>query len=224
MVRNSFVNSRAAFGVVVAGSLATGANASDFTGYHSTTPLLYIYAACALDSEEATAEAQIAKCAPVKSRVEALAGDVIERFHVRARHRVEREFRDGIEEIERDARLSREQRKAVPNPILKYIECLGESVLETDKFREGLAISYFGIEEDCSNKELGGERQISSEAELQRIRVLYRRFARFGEYKVDQDNSLRNKYTRSAGAIARGSSQGFNRSFLDLATLEADDE
>lgn len=226
-----------AFSVFALACLAApqSASARDFLAYQSTTPLLYRYAACALAQEEPTAEEQLDRCKETREFLEEQADSILLKFHSADRRRAQINLKKGFQEIDRDAKRAREQRKTAPPSILAYLECMGESVMETEDYKNGTAVDYIEIEDNCASEHILSVTSVSSEAELERLRILYRRFARVGRY-VDNASRLGAGIASTGDrANARLSRPGLSRapveqpffvimegSFLNLSRLPAD--
>ncbi|MEL6542330.1 MAG: hypothetical protein AAFQ34_13140 [Pseudomonadota bacterium] len=164
----------------VAAAFATPAAARPLTVYATTTPILYRYAACLYDGSEATAKAQIAKCAPLKAQLEAEGKDVIERFHVVERYTVEQNLRRGFLQQELELKQLRDDGKFVPAAMLEYWKCMGEGAMAAEDYLAADAVNYIGIEGDCFQSTIKPARRVISGAEKTSLRLLYRRFRRNG--------------------------------------------
>ncbi len=163
--------------------------ARDFLAFQSTTPILYRYAACALAQGERTAEGQLAHSSELRNTLEEEAGQVLLRFHTGDRRQAQLNLKRGFMEIDRDAMQARDQRKLVPPPIVAYLKCMGESIMHTVDYQQGVAVDYSGIEDRCASEHVLSVTSVSSEKELERIQILYRRFARLGRY-IDNSSRL----------------------------------
>ena len=164
----------------MAAAFATPAAARPLTVYATTTPILYRYAACLYDGSAATAEVQIAKCAPLKAQLEAEGKDVIERFHVVERYTVEQNLRRGFLQQELELKQLRKAGKFVPTAMLDYWKCMGEGAMAAEDYIAADAVNYIGIEGDCFQSTIKPARKVISGAEKTSLRLLYRRFRRNG--------------------------------------------
>ncbi|MEL6709129.1 MAG: hypothetical protein AAFP79_12675 [Pseudomonadota bacterium] len=164
----------------VAAAFATPAAARPLTVYATTTPILYRYAACLYDGSEATAKAQIAKCAPLKAQLEAEGKDVIERFHVVERYTVEQNLRRGFLQQELELKQIRKSGKFVPEAMLSYWKCMGEGAMAAQDYAAADAVTYIDIEKPCFEATIKPAREVIAGSEKTSLRLLYRRFRRNG--------------------------------------------
>lgn len=204
--------------------------ARDFIAYQSTTPVLYLYAACIFEADQPTAEQQIDKCALEKKTLLEQSKGVIETFHTRDRVKVRRELEKGLQEIDKDAVWSRKQGKPVPATIVSYLKCMAERVIATDDFKSGAAIDYIGIEPECSTQDVPVDAVPVTEQALDRERILYLRFRRLGRltYPLMPERT----FTRGSSGMTKlvgpqydgrlRPAVAMTGSFLDLAILPAD--
>jgi len=181
MIRSTITRS-ALFAALAAATVFTAAPAlaRPLTVYATTTPILYRYAACLYDGSAATAEAQIAKCATLKSELEAEGKDVIERFHVVERYEVEQNLRRGFLQQELELKQIRNAGKFVPEAMLSYWKCMGEGAMAAPDYVAADAVNYIGVEGDCFQATIKPARKVVSGAEKTSLRLLYRRFRRNG--------------------------------------------
>ncbi|MEL7319991.1 MAG: hypothetical protein AAFN04_15280 [Pseudomonadota bacterium] len=164
----------------VAAAFATPAAARPLTVYATTTPILYRYAACLYDGSAASAEAQIAQCATLKTQLEAEGKEVIERFHVVERYTVEQNLRRGFLQQELELKQIRNAGKFVPDAMLSYWKCMGEGAMAAQDYVAADAVTYIDIEKPCFEATIKPARKVISGAEKTSLRLLYRRFRRNG--------------------------------------------
>ena len=222
-----FIFASVAAAAVILG--ATTANARDFTGYASTEPLLYLYAACVFEKNDGTSEDQIERCAGVKATALDTVPQVIEIYHIRDRGGVQREFEKGLEEIEKDAEQLRVKSKLVPASIVTYLRCMGQNVMAQPDYLTGDAVNYIGIEDQCAALSFIAEEKNVSDRKLATIDALYRRFQRFGRLTYPVSSASSN--FRSTPRGFRGAqnkrrtnyrlppTKRYSRSFLDLSNI-----
>nr|WP_298931847.1 hypothetical protein [uncultured Erythrobacter sp.] len=212
---------RAAFACVVSAFAAmmvtAPAAARDFVSYASTTPILYRYAACAFDGGAATVEAQIEKCAKLKSELSEEAKIVIRRFHVLERADVERELREGFREIERDIRQTRDRNKPVPPAIVAYLKCMGEGAMATEDYQAGDAVTYIGVEGACEDSTIAAAKDGLTKGQKISTRALYLRFQRRGRLTFPL---ARQALRRSPGGTRLLPAKIMDRSFLNIGLIK----
>lgn len=217
------------------GTIATPAAARDFVLSMPTTPMAYRYAACAFSLEEATGEEQVAACQGLREELLNAADEFLPKFDPRDRSIARRNLIWAFDEMEREAVLVREQRKTVPPAIVAYLQCVGERVMETEDFREGVAVDFIGIEDPCTSEHILSVQFFSTEQEVERIQLLYEHFAIQGRF-VDNRRLGSGIASTGDGANARNAGRRpslsrapamprreFNQGFLVLHRLPADE-
>ena len=202
--------------IAAVASTSTPAAARSFTTYATTTPILYRYAACIFDESEETLEGQIEKCAVLKDQLNTEAKDVILRFHVLERYDVERDLRRGMREMENDLKQIRGFDKDVPAGMIEYWRCMGEGVMATEDFQEGVAVDYIGIEQPCFEKTIKPARETVDDSEATELRLLYRRFRRNGRLTWPAAR-MTGGYSRSGRRLAFAIT--LDRGFLNIGQL-----
>lgn len=168
--------------VLAIGALAAPAAARDFVLSMPTTPMAYRYAACAFSLEEATGEEQIATCQSLREELINAADEFLLKFDPRDRSIARRNLVWAFDEMEREAVLAREQRKTVPPAIVAYLQCVGERVMATEDFCEGVAVDFIGIEDPCTSEHILSVEFVQTEQEVERIQLLYQHFAIQGRF------------------------------------------
>ena len=170
-----------AFALTV-GAIASPVSARDFVLSTPTMPMAYRYAACVYALNEATGEEQVTACQGLREEMLSAADEFLPKFDPRDRSIDRRNLVWAFDEMEREAVLAREQRKTVPSAIVAYLQCIGERVMETEDFREGVAVDFIGIEDPCTSEHILSVEFVQTEQEVERIQLLYRQFAIRGRF------------------------------------------
>lgn len=160
---------------LAASAMAAPAQAKVFVVSPAILPLTYRYAACAFAQEEATVEAQIASCRPLRDELEASLDTILSDYHRRNGLFVRRQTMRGFRQIDAEAAEAWEEGKTVPKVILTYLDCLGTRQMESDTYSSGNSLDWITIEPECRKVPVEGE-VFMTRAAIDRAKMLFQRF------------------------------------------------